>query len=92
MTKKPDYEVFGISQYGQGRKTQIILAANWRGIQNRDGSINLLLRALPMPDANSGAALLQLRPPRPDSEAIREDEAAFYLEIDPIMGAPIEEL
>ena len=58
----------------------------------QDGSINLLLRALPMPDANTGAALLQLRPPRPDSEAIREDEAAFYLEIDPIMGAPIEEL
>ena len=45
-----------------------------------------------MPDANTGAAILQLRPPRPDSEAIRDDEAAFYLEIDPIMGAPLEEL
>ncbi len=92
MTKKPDYEVFGISQYGREGKRKSFWLRIGAAFKNRDGSINLLLRALPMPDANSGAALLQLRPPRPDSEAIREDEAAFYLEIDPIMGAPIEEL
>lgn len=92
MTKKPDYEVYTISQYGREGQRKSAWLRIGAAFKNRDDSINILLRALPLPDAGTGTALLHMRPPRSNTEAMRDDEAAFYLEIDPIMGAPVEEL
>ncbi|MDL2268125.1 hypothetical protein LJC46_09125, partial [Desulfovibrio sp. OttesenSCG-928-G15] len=59
--------------------------------QNKDDSFNLLLRALPLPDPKTGMARLHMRLPQPKTE-VGDDSDSFYLEIDPMMGAPLEAL
>ena len=48
---------------------------------------------MPLPDPQSGLLRLYMRPFRPEAEQdAAQGEDAFYLEIDPLMGAPLEEL
>ena len=89
--KKRPYGVFIINEFttkdGETRAQWLRIGA---GFQNGDGSFNLLLRALPLPDPKTGAARLHMRLPKPETD--EQDDDSFYLEIDPIMGAPMEAL
>lgn len=89
--KKQPYGVFMINGYVKDGEVR----AQWLRIgvafQNSDGSYNLLLRALPLPDPKTGAVRLHMRQPQPKSGE-KEDDDSFYLEIDPLLGAPLEAL
>lgn len=90
-TKRQYYEVFSITEYtkdGEARSAWLRVGA---AFVNRDGSFNLILRALPLPDPKMAMARLHMRLPQPKTGAETEDDGdSFYLEIDPMMGAPLE--
>lgn len=90
-TKRQYYEVFSITEYTKDGETRSAWLRVGAAFVNRDGSLNLLLRALPLPDPKMGMARLYMRlhQPRTGSET-EEDGDSFYLEIDPMMGAPLE--
>ena len=86
------YEVFSISEYvreGEAKSAWIRVGA---AFQNRDGSFNLRLRALPLADPKTGMANLHMRLHQPKEAGAEDDGDSFYLEIDPLMGAPLEAL
>ena len=89
--KRPAYGVFIINEYTRGGETRAQWLRVGAGFQNGDGSFNLLMRALPLPDPKTGMARLHMRLPQPKTET-EDDGDSFYLEIDPLMGAPLEAL
>ena len=89
-TKRPYYEVFSITEYSKDGETRAAWLRMGAAFQNKDGSFNLLLRAFPLPDPKTGMARLHMRLPKTSAET--EDDDSFYLEIDPLMGAPLEAL
>ncbi|SBW08106.1 conserved hypothetical protein [uncultured delta proteobacterium] len=92
-TKRPYYEVFSITEYSKDGETRAAWLRMGAAFQNKDGSFNLLLRAFPLPDPKTGMARLHMRLPQPKTGAETGDSSdSFYLEIDPLMGAPLEEL
>lgn len=90
--KKQPYGVFIINEYTRDGETRAQWLRIGAGFQNSDGSFNLLLRALPLPDPVTGAARLHMRLPKPEAQQGQDDDDSFYLEIDPVMGAPMEKL
>lgn len=89
--KRRPYGVFIINEYirdGEPRTQWLRIGAAFK---NRDDSFNLILRALPLPDPKTGVARLHMRLPLPKPET-QDDDDSFYLEIDPLMGAPLEKL
>lgn len=87
--KLPYYTVYSITAYhreGEVKRAWLRVGA---AFINKDGSFNPLLRALPLSDPRTGLAKLHMRLPKADAE---NDDDSFYLEIDPIMGAPLEAL
>ena len=89
--KRPAYGVFIINEYTRDGETKAQWLRIGAAFQNSDGSFNLLLRALPLSDPKTGVARLHLRLPQPKTDA-EDDGDSFYLEIDPLMGAPLEAL
>ena len=87
--KKRPYGVFLITEYTRDGETKAQWLRIGAAFQNRDGSFNLLLRALPLPDPKTGLTRLHMRPPKTDAP---DEEDGFYLEIDPLNGAPLEAL
>lgn len=87
--KARPYGVFIINEYVRDGETKAQRLRIGAAFQNSDGSFNLLLRALPLPDPKTGAARLHMRLPKPEAQ---DDDDGFYLEIDPLMGAPLEAL
>lgn len=91
--KRPYYEVFSITEYHKEGEVKSAWLRVGAAFQNKDGSFNLLLRAYPLPDSKTGMARLHMRLPLPKTGAETEDDGdSFYLEIDPLMGAPLEAL
>ena len=91
--KRQPYGVFIINEYTRDGEVRTQWLRIGAGFQNSDGSFNLLLRALPLPDPKTGTARLHMRLPLPKSQMQeQEDDDSFYLEIDPLMGAPMEAL
>ncbi len=90
-TKRPYYVVFSITEYTRDGETRAAWLRVGAAFKNKDDSFNLLLRALPLPDPKTGVARLHIRLPKTGAEA-QEDDDSFYLEIDPLMGAPLEKL
>ena len=91
--KRPYYEVFSITEYSKDGEIRAAWLRVGAAFKNRDDSFNLLLRALPLPDPKTGMARLHMRLPQPKPGAATEDDGdSFYLEIDPLMGAPLEKL
>lgn len=90
--KKQPYSVFIINEYTKAGETRAQWLRIGAGFQNNDGSFNLLLRALPLPDPITGTARLHMRLPKPEAQQGQDDDDIFYLEIDPVMGAPMEAL
>jgi len=86
------YNVFTVRKYSKDGKTRSYWLRIGAGFQNRDGSFNLRLRALPLPDPKSGLVNLHMRLPKPKYDIPEDEEAGFYTEIDPLMGIPSEEL
>ncbi len=92
-TKRPYYEVFSITEYIRDGEIKSAWLRVGAAFKNKDDSFNLLLRALPLPDPKTGIARLHVRMPQPKTGAETEDDGdSFYLEIDPMMGAPLEAL
>ena len=101
MTHEPEkqrpYGVYSIRHYskdGQKKNDWLRIGA---GFQNRDGSFNILLRALPIPDSKGGIVSLHMRLPKPKTDVRAEDvqvdeEEGFYIEIDPLNGIDLEDL
>lgn len=88
----PTYGVYTIRRYsknGQNRNHWLRIGS---GFQNKDGSFNIRLRALPIPDQRSGTASLHMRLPKEKLVASRDEEEGFYAEIDPVYGIPLEDL
>ena len=91
--KRAYYEVFSITEYSKDGETRSAWLRVGAAFKNKDDSFNLLLRALPLPDPKTGMARLHMRLPLPKNGAEADDDSAgFYLEIDPMMGAPLEKL
>ena len=91
--KRPYYEVFSITEYRKDDDTRSAWLRVGVAFKNKDDSFNLLLRALPLPDPKTGMARLHMRLPLPKTGMETEDDGdSFYLEIDPLMGAPLEAL
>ncbi len=95
--KKRSYGVFTVRKYSKDGKTRSHWLRIGTGFQNSDGSFNLRLRALPLPDPQSGLAGLHMRLPRPkpdeqENGVPENDEAGFYAEIEPLNGIPAEDL
>jgi len=91
--KEPYYAVFSITEYTRAGETRCAWLRVGAAFRNRDGSFNLLLRALPLPDPKTGVVRLHMRLPQPKTGvAAQDDDDSFYLEIDPMMGAPLEAL
>ena len=91
--KRPYYEVFSITEYAKDGEIKSAWLRVGVAFKNKDDSFNLLLRALPLPDPRTGIARLHMRLPLPKTGAETEDDGdSFYLEIDPLMGAPVEAL
>lgn len=89
--KRQYYEVFSITEYLKDGESKAAWLRVGAAFQNKDGSFNLLLRAYPLPDPKTGMPRLHMRLPQPKTDA-KEDDDSFYLEIDPLMGAPLEAL
>ena len=85
------YNVFTVRKYSKDGKTRSHWLRIGAGFQNRDGSFNLRLRALPLPDPKSGLVNLHMRLPTP-TDIPEDEEAGFYTEIDPLNGIPLEDL
>ena len=83
------YEVYSITEYQKDGETKHAWLRVGAAFKNRDDSINLVLRALPLPDPKTGTARLHMRLPKAGVEEADDD---FYLDIDPVMGAPLEAL
>lgn len=91
--KRPYYEVFSITEYSKDGETKAAWLRVGAAFKNKDDSFNLLLRAFPLPDPKTGMARLHMRLPQPKTGTTSEDDGdSFYLEIDPMMGAPLEAL
>ena len=86
------YNVFTVRKYSKDGQTRSHWLRIGSGFQNRDGSFNLSLRALPLPDPKSGMVNLHMRLPKPKDIPEQDEEAGFYTEIDPLMGIPLEDL
>lgn len=91
--KIPYYEIFSIREYVKEGETKSSWLRIGAGFQNKNETFGLVLQAMPLPDPKSGLLRLYMRPFRPKAGHDTEhDEEGFYLEIDPLMGAPLEEL
>ena len=91
-SKVPHYDLFSISEYtldGEVKRAWIRLGV---AFQNRDGSFNLRLRAMPLTDPKTGMANLHMRLPQAKTQEVENDPDNFYLHIDPLAGAPLEAL
>lgn len=89
----PYYEIFSIREYVKEGETKSSWLRIGAGFKNRNDSFGLVFQAMPLPDPQSGLLRLYMRPFRPGTEqSTAHDEDGFYLEIDPLMGAPLEEL
>ena len=94
MTKNnPKNEIYSIMYKLNQRDTKTYWLRIGAGYKNRNDSFGLVFQAMPLPDPQSGLLRLYMRPFRPGTEQdAAQGEDAFYLEIDPLMGAPLEEL
>ena len=89
----PYYEIFSIREYVKEGETKSSWLRIGAGFKNRNDSFGLVFQAMPLPDPQSGLLRLYMRPFRPETEQdAAQGEDAFFLEIDPLMGAPLEEL
>jgi len=88
---KRTYNVFTVRRYTKDGQTRSHWLRIGAGFQNKDGSFNLRLRALPLPDPKSGLVNLHMRLPKP-KDIPEDEEAGFYTEIDPLNGIPLEDL
>lgn len=95
--KRQPYGVYTIRRYSKdGQKKNYWLRIGV-GFKNKDGSFNIRLRALPIPDQKDGMASLHMRLPKPkntkpETEDVEYEEEGFYIEIDPLNGIPLEDL
>lgn len=83
------YAVYSITEYHRDGEVKHARLRVGAAFINKDGSFNPLLRALPLSDPRTDLDKLHMRLPKADAE---NDDDSFYLEIDPIMGAPLEAL
>lgn len=88
-TKLSYYAVYSITGYHREEEVKHAWLRVGAAFINKDGSFNPLLRALPLSDPRIGLVRLHMRLPKADAE---NDNDSFSLEIDPIMGAPLEAL
>ena len=62
------FDVFTIREYEYQKKIKSQWSKLGVAFENSDGSWNLRLHALPLPDPKTGLAHLHMRPPRPKEE------------------------
>lgn len=102
------YDVFSIREYIQDRQIRYKWIKMGYAFQNTDGSHNINLWALPLPDPKTGMVKLHMRLPLPQEvqaqapfssqqqEALPSDDIVdtsnIEIPIDPIHGAKLEDL
>ena len=88
---KKTYAVFSTREYEKDGERKTYWMRLGSAFKNKDDSFNILLKALPLADPNTGLVHLHIRLPKDSAEqASSEDD--FFLEMDPIFGAPLEAL
>lgn len=63
--KSRRFDVFSIREYVAGKEIKTSWTRVGAAFENRDGSWNLRLHALPLPNPKTGLAELHMREPRP---------------------------
>lgn len=91
MSEQKPYGVFTTTEYEKDGAKKVFWQRLGTAFKNKDDSFNLLLNALPLPDPKTGLVRLHMRQPKVTNGQSNE-ENEFYLEIDPIFGAPLEAL
>lgn len=99
-TSHQHYDLFATYEFRTGNEIKTAWIKAGTGFVNKDGSFNLRLRVLPLTDANTGTANLHMRLALPKEDAQQNHAAQTaedfdhvnYMPIDPIDGAPLEDL
>lgn len=89
------YDLFTTHEYIQDKQVKTSWIRIGSAFPNRDGSYNLRLRALPLTDVKTGTANIHMRlhEDKPTGEnSVEGATTSTYLPIDPVSGAPIEDL
>lgn len=87
------YDLFATYEFRVSNEIKTAWIKAGTAFVNKDGSFNLRLRVLPLTDPKTGTANLHMRLPLPKEDAQKEDDQGYsYMPIDPIDGAPIEDL
>lgn len=86
------YGVYSITEYEKDGEKKSYWLRLGTAFRNRDDSFNILLKATPLPDPRTGMARLHMRLPKNKAEQDTGDDDSFYLEMDPLYGAPVEAL
>lgn len=88
--------VFSITEYEKDGEKRAYWLRLGTAFRNKDDSYNILLKATPLPDPKTGIVRLHMRPPNNSAEQANAEQASnddsFFLEIDPLYGAPLESL
>ena len=87
------FDVFTIREYEYQKQIKSQWSKLGVAFENSDGSWNLRLHALPLPDPKTGLAHLHMRPPRPreqDSQDMPEEMPHFnYRPFEPADAADL---
>ena len=86
------YGVYSITDYEKDGEKKTYWLRLGTAFKNRDDSFNILLKALPLADPKTGIVRLHMRMPKNNAEQATGEDDSFYLEIDPLYGAPLEAL
>lgn len=101
IAEQERYGVFSIRKYVKENRQKAYWLRIGTAFPNADGSINVSLGALPLPDPKTGILRMHMRKLKPHSGNVDIDTSdgkeviqpeCYYVEIDPIWGLPAEAL